>query len=61
MLIDVTTESEEVDLPPVSLWREAAGDYGPDGTFRSIADVTGPESLERVRAFKQARKQAARA
>ena len=36
-------------------WREAAGEYGEPG-HRSIADVTGPESLEQVREFKRARK-----
>ncbi len=40
-------------------WREAAGDYGLDG-HRSIADVTSPGDLERVRAFKQAAKAAGR-
>ena len=42
-------------------WREAAGDYGTDGARRSVADITGPESLAEVRAFKQAKKQAAKA
>ena len=42
-------------------WREAAGDYGADGARRSVADITGPESLAEVRAFKQAKKQAAKA
>ncbi len=37
-------------------WREAAGPYGEDGSRRSIADVTGPESLQEVRAFKKAAK-----
>lgn len=41
-------------------WREAAGEYGQEG-YRSVADVTGPESLAEVRAFKQARKAAAKA
>jgi uncharacterized HhH-GPD family protein len=41
-------------------WREAAGAYGEEGSHRSIADITGPESLEKVRAFKQAAKQAAK-
>ncbi|HEX8861038.1 MAG TPA: HhH-GPD-type base excision DNA repair protein [Actinomycetes bacterium] len=39
-------------------WREAAGPYGQDGSHRSVADVTGPESLALVRAFKQAAKKA---
>ena len=42
-------------------WREAAGDYGLDGSRRSVADITGPESLVEVRAFKQDQKQAAKA
>ncbi len=41
-------------------WREAAGEYGEDG-YRSIADVTDPETLAKVREFKQARKAAAKA
>jgi uncharacterized HhH-GPD family protein len=41
-------------------WREAAGDYGTDGSRRSVADITGPESLAEVRAFKQEQKQAAK-
>jgi uncharacterized HhH-GPD family protein len=35
-------------------WREAAGHYGDEGSLRSIADVTGPETLLQVRAYKQA-------
>jgi uncharacterized HhH-GPD family protein len=42
-------------------WREAAGDYGTEGSRRSVADITGPESLAEVRATKQAQKQAAKA
>ena len=41
-------------------WREAAGDYGQEGSRRSVADITGPESLTEVRAFKQEQKQAAK-
>jgi uncharacterized HhH-GPD family protein len=41
-------------------WREAAGDYGLEDSRRSVADITGPESLAEVRAFKQAKKQAAK-
>ena len=41
-------------------WREAAGDYGAEGARRSVADVTGPESLDEVRAYKAERKRAAR-
>ncbi|MGC7095807.1 HhH-GPD-type base excision DNA repair protein [Amycolatopsis lurida] len=39
-------------------WREAAGAYGEDGSRRSIADVTSPETLAEVRAFKKATKAA---
>ncbi len=42
-------------------WREAAGDYGDEESHRSVADITGPESLAEVRAFKQEQKQAAKA
>ncbi|GAA2709305.1 MULTISPECIES: HhH-GPD-type base excision DNA repair protein [Streptomyces] len=41
-------------------WREAAGAYGEEGSYRSVADITGPESLERVRAYKQEVKRAAK-
>ncbi|MEU0923794.1 MULTISPECIES: HhH-GPD-type base excision DNA repair protein [Streptomyces violaceusniger group] len=34
-------------------WREAAGVYGEQDAYRSVADITGPESLEKVRAHKQ--------
>ena len=39
-------------------WQEAAGPYGQEGSHRSVADVTDPESLALVRAFKQAAKKA---
>ncbi|MFF6875189.1 HhH-GPD-type base excision DNA repair protein [Streptomyces sp. NPDC012474] len=42
-------------------WREAAGSYGEPDSFRSVADITGPESLVRVRAHKQEMKAAAKA
>ncbi|MFE6777507.1 HhH-GPD-type base excision DNA repair protein [Streptomyces sp. NPDC057702] len=42
-------------------WREAAGAYGEEGAYRSAADITGPETLAKVRAYKQSAKQAARA
>ena len=45
---------------PAAGWREAAGDYGLEGSRRSVADITGPESLIEVRAFKQEQKQAAK-
>ncbi|WP_328439833.1 Fe-S cluster assembly protein HesB [Streptomyces sp. NBC_00444] len=42
-------------------WREAAGAYGEEKSFRSVADITGPESLAKVRAHKQEMKAAAKA
>ncbi|MEU6530506.1 HhH-GPD-type base excision DNA repair protein [Streptomyces sp. NPDC046928] len=42
-------------------WREAAGAYGETESFRSVADITGPESLVKVRAHKQEMKAAAKA
>ena len=42
-------------------WREAAGHYGEDGTFASVADIVDGESLTKVRATKQAAKAAAKA
>ncbi len=42
-------------------WRDVVGPYGQDGSFRSVADVVGPESLARVRETKQAAKAAAKA
>ncbi|MEU3522820.1 HhH-GPD-type base excision DNA repair protein [Streptomyces sp. NPDC038707] len=42
-------------------WREAAGVYGEPDSFRSVADITGPESLAKVRAHKQEMKAAAKA
>ncbi|MER5566388.1 HhH-GPD-type base excision DNA repair protein [Streptomyces goshikiensis] len=42
-------------------WREVAGGYGPANVYRSAADITGPESLAKVRAHKQEMKAAAKA
>lgn len=41
-------------------WREAAGAYGDEGSFRSVADIVSPESLTRVREHKRAMKAAAK-
>ncbi|GAQ58859.1 HhH-GPD-type base excision DNA repair protein [Streptomyces acidiscabies] len=41
-------------------WREAAGSYGEAKVFRSVADITGEDSLARVRAYKQEKKRAAK-
>jgi len=41
-------------------WREAAGAYGEEGSLRSVADITDPDSLAKVREYKQAMKTAAK-
>ncbi|MEU4715733.1 HhH-GPD-type base excision DNA repair protein [Micromonospora purpureochromogenes] len=41
-------------------WREAAGGYGEPDAYRSVADITDPESLRRVREYKQQMKAAAK-
>ena len=40
-------------------WREAAAPFGAEGSFLSVADIDGPESLEKVRAHKRQLKAAA--
>jgi uncharacterized HhH-GPD family protein len=42
-------------------WREAAGGYGADGSYLSVADIVDDESLGRVRSYKLALKAAAKA
>jgi len=42
-------------------WREAAGDFGADGVYMSVADITDSQSLARVREYKQNQKAAAKA
>ncbi|MDQ1697437.1 MAG: hypothetical protein QOJ03_2790 [Frankiaceae bacterium] len=37
-------------------WREAAGDYGVEGSHRSVADITDAVSLAEVREYKKAMK-----
>jgi uncharacterized HhH-GPD family protein len=41
-------------------WEKAVGDYALDG-YRSVADVTGAASLQKVREYKQRKKAAAKA
>ncbi|HEX7276787.1 MAG TPA: HhH-GPD-type base excision DNA repair protein [Acidimicrobiales bacterium] len=41
-------------------WEEAAGPYAADGYY-SVADITSPETLARVREYKRAKKAAAKA
>jgi len=42
-------------------WREAAGEFGAEGSFKSVADITDGPSLDRVRGYKQQMKAAAKA
>jgi uncharacterized HhH-GPD family protein len=42
-------------------WDKAAGHYGDQGTYISVADIDGPESLAKVREGKRAAKAAAKA
>jgi uncharacterized HhH-GPD family protein len=41
-------------------WREAAGVFGADGSYLSVADIIDDESLGKVRSYKQALKAAAK-
>ena len=42
-------------------WREAAGAFGDEGSYVSVADIVDTESLGKVRAYKQSLKAAAKA
>ena len=42
-------------------WREATGDYGADGSYKSVADITDGASLGKVRDYKKAMKAEAKA
>ncbi|WP_207229773.1 HhH-GPD-type base excision DNA repair protein [Krasilnikovia cinnamomea] len=41
-------------------WREAAGGYGEQDSYRSVADIVDDDSLARVRAYKKEMKAAAK-
>ena len=56
--IFVALLAKQLDVKPRG-WTKVTGDYGRKG-YRSVADVTDPESLQRVRDFKKAAKAAAR-
>lgn len=58
--IFVALLGKRLDVTPPG-WAEAAGDYGEAGSFRSVADIDSPESLRRVRAYKQDMKAKAKA
>jgi uncharacterized HhH-GPD family protein len=42
-------------------WREAAGAYGEEGSYRSVADIVDAASLSKVREYKKQMKAAAKA
>jgi len=42
-------------------WREAAGAFGDEGSYVSVADIVDAESMGKVRAYKQSMKAAAKA
>jgi uncharacterized HhH-GPD family protein len=42
-------------------WREAAGSFGDEGSYVSVADIVDDESLVKVRAYKQALKASTKA
>jgi uncharacterized HhH-GPD family protein len=42
-------------------WREAAGTFGTEGSYLSVADIVDEESLGKVRSYKQTLKAAAKA
>ncbi|ASW54168.1 HhH-GPD-type base excision DNA repair protein [Plantactinospora sp. KBS50] len=48
------------DVRPAG-WQAAAGGYGEPDAYRSVADITDPDSLARVRSYKQEMKAAAKA
>ena len=57
--IFVALLAKQLGVQPAG-WEKVAGDYAEDG-YRSVADVVDPESLQKVRDFKKAKKAAAKA
>jgi uncharacterized HhH-GPD family protein len=57
--IFVALLAKQLDVRPAG-WEEVVGAYAEDG-YRSVADVTDPASLQKVRDFKKAKKAAAKA
>ncbi len=58
--IFVALLGKRLDIRPEG-WREAAGPFGTDGVFHSVADIADEQSLGKVRAHKQEMKAAAKA
>lgn len=57
--IFVALLGKQLDVTPPG-WREVSAPYGDEGSFRSVADITGPDTLLKVRDFKKAMKAAAK-
>lgn len=58
--IFVALLGKRLDVAPKG-WESAAGDYGQPGSFKSVADIDGPDALTRVRAYKKDMKAKAKA
>jgi uncharacterized HhH-GPD family protein len=58
--IFVALLGKQFDVAPDG-WAEAATPFGTPGSFLSVADIDGPESLARVRDYKKQRKAEAKA
>jgi uncharacterized HhH-GPD family protein len=57
--IFVALLGKQLDVTPPG-WREVSAPYGDEGSFRSVADITGPDTLLKVRDFKREMKAAAK-
>jgi uncharacterized HhH-GPD family protein len=53
--IFVALLGKQLEVQPLG-WREAAGEYGVDGSRKSVADITNAKSLGQVREYKKAMK-----
>ncbi|WP_436527135.1 HhH-GPD-type base excision DNA repair protein [Actinoplanes sp. HUAS TT8] len=58
--IFVALLGKQIEVRPAG-WREAAGGYGDEGAYRSVADIVDDESLAKVREYKKAAKAEAKA
>ena len=58
--IFVALVGKQLGVKPTG-WETAAGDYAAKGTFMSVADIVDQPSLDKVRAYKQEKKKAAKA
>ena len=58
--IFVALLGKQLDVRPPG-WEKAAGPFGEKGSFRSVADIRSPETLAKVRRYKQDMKARAKA